>query len=78
MALVVFEDLQCPACARAEPLLEQAERNYKLPLVRHDFIIPAHTWSKEAHIMARYFRYAVSAVGRGVPEIHLCQPECDL
>ena len=55
MALVVFEDLQCPACAKAEPLLEQAERNYKLPLVRHDFIIPIHTWSKEAHIMARYF-----------------------
>ncbi len=55
MALVVFEDLQCPACAKAEPLLEQAERNYHLPLVRHDFIIPNHTWSKEAHIMARYF-----------------------
>jgi protein-disulfide isomerase len=55
MALVVFEDLQCPACARAEPLLEQAERNYHIPLVRHDFIIPIHTWSKEAHIMARYF-----------------------
>jgi protein-disulfide isomerase len=55
IALVVFEDLQCPACARAEPLLEQAERNYKLPLVRHDFVIPAHTWSMEAHIMARYF-----------------------
>ena len=55
IALVVFEDLQCPACARAEPLLEQAERNYKLPLVRHDFIIPVHTWSMEAHIMARYF-----------------------
>jgi protein-disulfide isomerase len=55
MALVVFEDLQCPACARAEPLLEQAARNYHLPLVRHDFIIPIHTWSKEAHIIARYF-----------------------
>lgn len=55
MALVVFEDLQCPACAKAEPLLEQAERNYHLPLVRHDFVIPMHPWSKEAHIMARYF-----------------------
>jgi protein-disulfide isomerase len=55
MALVVFEDLQCPACARAEPLLEQAVRNYHLPLVRHDFIIPNHTWSKDAHIMARWF-----------------------
>jgi len=55
MALVVFEDLECPACAKAEPLLEQAERNYHLPLVRHDFIIPSHPWSMEAHIMARYF-----------------------
>lgn len=55
IALVVFEDLECPACARAEPLLEQAERNYHIPLVRHDFIIPSHPWSKEAHIIARYF-----------------------
>ncbi len=30
MALVVFEDLQCPACAKAEPLLEQAARNYHI------------------------------------------------
>jgi protein-disulfide isomerase len=55
MALVVFEDLECPACAGADPLLLQAERNYGIPLVRHDFIIPIHHWSKEAHIMARYF-----------------------
>jgi protein-disulfide isomerase len=55
MALVLFEDLECPACARAEPLLEQAARNYGLPIVRHDFVLPAHPWSKEAHIMARYF-----------------------
>jgi protein-disulfide isomerase len=55
MALVVFEDLQCPACAKADPLLTQAERNYGLALVRHDFVIPAHAWSKDAHIMARYF-----------------------
>ncbi len=55
MALVVFEDLQCPACAAADPLLVQAEHDYHIPLVRHDFIIPIHTWSKEAHIIARYF-----------------------
>jgi protein-disulfide isomerase len=55
MALVVFEDLECPACAKADPLLVQAERNYGLPMVRHDFILPQHHWSKEAHIMARYF-----------------------
>jgi protein-disulfide isomerase len=55
MALVVFEDLECPACAKADPLLVQAEKNYGLALVRHDFVIPNHPWSKDAHIMARYF-----------------------
>ncbi len=55
MALVTFEDLECPACAKAGPLLEQAERNYGIPVVWHDFIIPSHVWSKEAAIMARYF-----------------------
>lgn len=55
MALVVFEDLECPACAKIDPVLTQAVRNYGIPLVRHDFVIPNHPWSKEAHIMARYF-----------------------
>jgi protein-disulfide isomerase len=55
MAIVLFEDLECPACAHGEPLFEQAARAYNLPLVRHDFVLPAHPWSKEAHIMARYF-----------------------
>ena len=55
IALVTFEDLECPACARTQPLLQQAERNYEIPLVWHDFIIPSHAWSKEAAIMARYF-----------------------
>jgi protein-disulfide isomerase len=55
MALVVWEDMECPACAHAEPLLQQAKRIYNLPLVRHDFIIPTHRWSMRAHTMARYF-----------------------
>jgi protein-disulfide isomerase len=38
MALVVFEDLQCPACASADPLLVQATRDYHLPLVRQSAI----------------------------------------
>ena len=55
VALVVFEDLQCPDCGRAEPLLKEAEKTYKIPLVRHDFPLPMHNWSFEAHILARYF-----------------------
>jgi protein-disulfide isomerase len=55
VAIVVFEDLQCPDCARAEPLLKEAEKTYKIPLVRHDFPLPQHNWSYDAHILARYF-----------------------
>jgi protein-disulfide isomerase len=55
VAIVVFEDLQCPDCRRASPLLEEAARTYKIPLVRHDFPIPRHNWSFEAAVMARFF-----------------------
>jgi protein-disulfide isomerase len=55
VAIVVFEDLQCPDCARANPLVEEAARTYKIPLVRYDYPLPQHDWSKEAAIIARYF-----------------------
>jgi protein-disulfide isomerase len=55
VAIIVFEDMQCPDCARAEPLLKDAEKTYKIPLVRYDFPLPMHNWSYNAHIMARYF-----------------------
>src|SRR6201997_5199509 len=55
VAIVVFEDLQCPDCARAAPLVEEASRTYKIPVVRHDYPLPQHNWSKDAAIMARWF-----------------------
>ena len=55
VALVVFEDLQCPDCRRAAPLVEEAARTYKIPVVRHDFPLPMHNWSYDAAIIARYF-----------------------
>ncbi len=55
VAIIVFEDLECPMCARVEPLLEDAEKTYKIPLVRYDFPLPMHHWSFEAHVTARYF-----------------------
>lgn len=54
-ALVVFEDLQCPQCGRVAPLLDQAARVYKIPLVQHDFPLPMHNWSFNAAVIARYF-----------------------
>ena len=55
VAIVVFEDLQCPDCRRAAPLLEEAGRTYKIPVVIHDFPLPMHNWSFDAAVTARYF-----------------------
>jgi protein-disulfide isomerase len=63
VALVVFEDLQCPQCARAAPLLAQASQTYKIPLVQHDFPLPLHNWSMNAAIIARYFDTHSKVVG---------------
>jgi protein-disulfide isomerase len=55
MALVVFEDMQCPQCGRVAPLLDQASHTYKIPLIQHDFPLPMHNWSYDAAVLARYF-----------------------
>lgn len=63
VALVVFEDLQCPQCGRTAPLLVQAARVYKIPLVQHDFPLPMHNWSFDAAVLARYFDTHSKEVG---------------
>jgi protein-disulfide isomerase len=63
VALVVFEDLQCPQCRRVAPILEQAGKTYKIPVVRHDFPLPMHNWSYDAAVMARYFDTFSKAMG---------------
>lgn len=63
VAIVVFEDLECPMCSRTVPLVEQASKTYKIPLVRHDFPLPNHRWSYQAAIMARYFDTHSKALG---------------
>jgi len=54
-AIVVFEDLECPMCRRTAPVVAQASKTYKIPVVRHDFPLPMHPWSYQAAVMARYF-----------------------
>jgi len=64
VAIVVFEDLECPMCARTQPLLEQASKTYNIPLVLHDFPLgPSHPWSYQAAVMARYFDTHSKALG---------------
>src|ERR1019366_10799790 len=46
VAIVEFDDLQCPSCATANPTLMQAANTYHIPWIRHDFLIPYHNWSR--------------------------------
>jgi protein-disulfide isomerase len=54
IAIVVFEDLQCPQCRIQAPLVQKAAKTYKIPVVRHDFPLPMHNWSYEAAVIAHY------------------------
>ncbi len=57
VALVVFEDMQCPDCARAFPLVTDAAKRYNIPLLLHDFPLPQwqHPWAYDAAVLARFF-----------------------
>src|SRR6202166_5049780 len=55
VAIIECEDMECPDCARANPLLREAAAQYHIPWVRHDFPLPFHAWSFDAAVYARWF-----------------------
>src|SRR5262249_24806365 len=55
VAIVMFEDLECPDCARAYPVVWDTANSHKVPVVLHDFPLPMHPWSFDAAVFARYF-----------------------
>ena len=55
VAIVEFEDMECPDCGNANPLLKEAAAKYNIPWVRHDFPLPFHAWSFQAAVNARWF-----------------------
>ena len=63
VALIEFEDMECPDCGRANPLLREAAAKYKIPLVRHDFPLAMHAWSFNAAVYARWFDTKSKALG---------------
>src|SRR5215470_5967429 len=76
VALVVFEDLQCPDCRRAAPLVTEAAKTYKIPIVIHDFPLPMHNWSYQAAVIARYFDAHSKQLGKDYRDyIYEHQPE---
>jgi len=55
VAIIEFYDLECPLCAQTNPQLIAAVNQYKIPWVRHDYVIPGHIWSHQAAVIARFF-----------------------
>jgi protein-disulfide isomerase len=60
VAIIEFEDLECPLCAHVSPMVRDAMSHYGIPQVRYDFIIPGHMWSRAGAINARYLEDKVS------------------
>src|SRR5208283_3284295 len=60
VAIIVFEDLGCPACARAHPIELQAVEQFHVPLLRYDFPLANHVWTFEGAVYARYLQDKVS------------------
>lgn len=78
VAIVVFEDLECPSCATAYPMVWEAARAHNVPVVLHDFPLDKHPWSFEAAVFARYFDTKSQKLGddfRGY--IYKNQPQID-
>jgi protein-disulfide isomerase len=62
VAVYEFDDLECPACAHALPIVHAAVARYGIPLVHRDFpLTEIHVWSFDAAVTARYLQDKVSA-----------------
>lgn len=60
VAIIEYEDLECPFCARAFPIVHAAAKHYQIPIVECDFQIDYHHWSHDAAICAHYLKAKVS------------------
>ena len=59
VAVISFEDMECPACAHAFPIVHAAATHYHIPVEEYDFQIPFHKWSHTAAIFAHYLQARV-------------------
>jgi protein-disulfide isomerase len=60
VAIFEFEDLECPACAHAFPVVHATATEYQVPLVRRDYPWSFHIWSFDAAVTARYIQDKIS------------------
>ena len=50
VAVVMFEDLQCPDCARNFPVVRDVAKAHNIQVMLYDFPLPMHNWSFEAAV----------------------------
>jgi protein-disulfide isomerase len=62
VAIVVFEDLQCPDCRRRRRC-SLSGQDVQDSGGGHDFPLPMHNWSMQAAVFARYFDTKSKTVG---------------
>jgi protein-disulfide isomerase len=60
IAVIEFQDLECPACANAFPVVHGAIAHYGIPLYEKDFPLRQHIWSFDAAVWARFLQDKVS------------------
>jgi protein-disulfide isomerase len=60
VAIVVFEDLGCPMCARAHPIELQTAAATHVPIMRYDFPIKGHIWTFQGAVYARFIQEKIS------------------
>jgi protein-disulfide isomerase len=63
VAVLEWQDLTCPACAHAFPIVHAAVAHYNIPLIERDFLLQGeHTMlgDREAAIWARYLQDKMS------------------
>ena len=63
VAIIDWEDLECPACAHAFPIVHEAAAKYHIPVVRYDFPLRMHIWSHDGAVIARYIQDKISPSG---------------
>ncbi len=65
VAIVMFEDMECPSCAANYPVVEEAGKAHNVPVLLRDFPLgPKHPWSFEAAVWARFFDTHSEQAGR--------------
>ncbi|MCC6861970.1 MAG: thioredoxin domain-containing protein [Bryobacterales bacterium] len=66
--VLIFEDLQCPDCARFRQMLETKllpMYGARVAFVHRDFPLPRHAWARQAAIASRYLETRKPGLGAG-------------